>query len=130
MFLKAKKLKTAKKRKKGLSLVIEYLLITLVSVSLLAIAKIGFDSLFYKLEKRKKIQEFKEFCIDFNFYLKNLDKKGLYYFPIKVKFVNNKVYLVEDKNFFCKLDFKICDKTIFGDRIVYYDDEKKEFCFE
>ncbi len=119
-----------KRIKKGISLVVEYLLITLVGVSLLAVAKISLDNLFKKMKYRKTIEEFKDFCTDFNFYLKNLDTKGFYYFPLKVEFKKNFVYLSQNKEFFCKLDFDVCEKTVFGERIVYYDRNKKEFCFK
>jgi hypothetical protein len=119
-----------KKFKKSISLVVEYLLITLVGVSLLAVAKTSLDSLFKKIKQRETIKEFKDFCIDFNFYLKNLDVKGFYYFPLKVEFKGNVVYLSQDNNFFCKLDFNVCEKTVFGERIVYYDEKNEEFCFE
>jgi len=114
-------------RKKSISLVVEYLLITLVGVSLLVVAKVSLDEIFNKMKREKEIKEFRDFCIDFNFYLKNMGEKGLYYFPFKVESEGDKVFFYKNKDFYCKLDFEFCDKIVFGEKIVYYENGK--YCF-
>ena len=78
-----------------------------------------------KFKDKFENKEFNNLCVNFNYYLKNLDSKGLYYFPFKVNFNGTFMEFNGQK---CPLSFKFCEKSVKGEVIVVKTDGK--VCFK
>jgi len=111
--------------KKSIVLVIEYTLLTFVSLLLIFSSFEFIKSSLKKYDNYKKEKELMSFCQDFSFFLKNLNEKGIYYFPYELKFKNNKVY--HKNTTICKLPYTFCEKEVKGEFLVVKD--RNFICF-
>jgi hypothetical protein len=73
------------------------------------------NSLIAKYREKSQTKLFQDICVDLNYYLKNLDYKGIYYFPIKVSF--NGSYMIY-KNNKCYLNYEFCNFTAYKEVIL------------
>jgi len=114
-----------KKMKKAISLVVEYVLLTFVSLLLVFSSFELIESSIKKYENYKKEKKIMDFCQDFYFFLKNMNEKGIYYFPYELRFKDNKVYYKNTT--ICKLPYEFCEKKVKGEFLVL---KNKDFvCF-
>jgi hypothetical protein len=112
-------------KKKSIALVIEYTLLTFVSLLLIFSSFEFIKGSLNKYKEYKKEKELLNFCQDFSFFLKNLNEKGIYYFPYKIKFKDNKAYY--NNITICKFSYKFCEKEVKGEFLVFKD--KNFICF-
>ena len=114
-----------KKRKKSVALVVEYTLLTFVTLLLIFTSFELIKSSVKKYENYEKEKKLMDFCQDFYFFLKNINEKGIYYFPYELEFKGNKVYY--QKRIICKLPYRFCEKKVKGEFLV---SKHKDFvCF-